>query len=270
MRFVVTDGTTSMTVVDTGGVPALFRAAQGVVAEGVVRAPTACSTRTRPGQARRRRTRRRQPGRDADGGEPGRDAADVDRLGTFALAGVAGARRLRRWSPRWSAPAGTRAAGRERPHHRVLAVRAGRRGERRDARGDPGERLRDRLRGRELQPRDADVLQGPVAVVERRGLAAAVEPDPRRVHRRGGVPVPAAPAGDAAVGAGGAVRRAAVLPGPGDGADAAVRDARGRAAGRAGAVTAAAEPSADGGPSADAVPGVHRARRCRSRSPWRR
>jgi cytochrome c-type biogenesis protein CcmE len=34
IRFVVTDGTTSMTVIDTGGVPALFRANQGVVVEG--------------------------------------------------------------------------------------------------------------------------------------------------------------------------------------------------------------------------------------------
>lgn len=34
IRFVVTDGTTRMTVIDTGGVPALFRANQGVVVEG--------------------------------------------------------------------------------------------------------------------------------------------------------------------------------------------------------------------------------------------
>ena len=34
VRFVVTDGTTRMTVIDTGGVPALFRANQGVVVEG--------------------------------------------------------------------------------------------------------------------------------------------------------------------------------------------------------------------------------------------
>jgi len=34
IRFVVTDGTTHMTVIDTGGVPALFRAGQGVVVEG--------------------------------------------------------------------------------------------------------------------------------------------------------------------------------------------------------------------------------------------
>lgn len=34
IRFVVTDGTTRMTVVDTGGVPALFRDGQGVVVEG--------------------------------------------------------------------------------------------------------------------------------------------------------------------------------------------------------------------------------------------
>ena len=34
IRFVVTDGTNHMTVVDTGGVPALFRAGQGVVVEG--------------------------------------------------------------------------------------------------------------------------------------------------------------------------------------------------------------------------------------------
>jgi cytochrome c-type biogenesis protein CcmE len=34
IRFVVTDETTRMTVVDTGGVPALFRAGQGVVVEG--------------------------------------------------------------------------------------------------------------------------------------------------------------------------------------------------------------------------------------------
>lgn len=36
IRFVVTDRTTSMTVVDTGSVPALFRAGQGVVVEGYV------------------------------------------------------------------------------------------------------------------------------------------------------------------------------------------------------------------------------------------
>jgi len=34
LRFVVSDGTTSMTVVDTGGVPSLFRAGAGVVLEG--------------------------------------------------------------------------------------------------------------------------------------------------------------------------------------------------------------------------------------------
>ena len=34
VRFLVTDGTTRMTVVDTGGVPALFRDGQGVVVEG--------------------------------------------------------------------------------------------------------------------------------------------------------------------------------------------------------------------------------------------
>ena len=34
IRFVVSDGTTRMTVVDTGGVPSLFRAGQGVVVEG--------------------------------------------------------------------------------------------------------------------------------------------------------------------------------------------------------------------------------------------
>ena len=34
VRFVVTDGTSRMTVVDTGGVPALFRDGQGVVVEG--------------------------------------------------------------------------------------------------------------------------------------------------------------------------------------------------------------------------------------------
>lgn len=34
IRFVVTDETTRMTVVDTGSVPALFRAGQGVVVEG--------------------------------------------------------------------------------------------------------------------------------------------------------------------------------------------------------------------------------------------
>ena len=32
--FIVTDGTTRMTVLDTGGVPALFRDGQGIVAEG--------------------------------------------------------------------------------------------------------------------------------------------------------------------------------------------------------------------------------------------
>lgn len=35
VRFVVTDGTTRMTVVDTGGVPSLFREGQGVVVEGI-------------------------------------------------------------------------------------------------------------------------------------------------------------------------------------------------------------------------------------------
>ena len=35
IQFVVTDGTTRMTVVDTGGVPSLFREGQGVVVEGV-------------------------------------------------------------------------------------------------------------------------------------------------------------------------------------------------------------------------------------------
>jgi cytochrome c-type biogenesis protein CcmE len=35
LRFVVSDGTTSMTVIDTGGVPSLFRAGAGVVLEGV-------------------------------------------------------------------------------------------------------------------------------------------------------------------------------------------------------------------------------------------
>jgi cytochrome c-type biogenesis protein CcmE len=34
IQFVVTDGTNRMTVLDTGGVPALFRAGQGVVVEG--------------------------------------------------------------------------------------------------------------------------------------------------------------------------------------------------------------------------------------------
>ncbi len=34
VRFVVTDGTSHMTVIDTGGVPALFRTGQGVVVEG--------------------------------------------------------------------------------------------------------------------------------------------------------------------------------------------------------------------------------------------
>lgn len=35
IQFVVTDGSTRMTVVDTGGVPSLFREGQGVVVEGV-------------------------------------------------------------------------------------------------------------------------------------------------------------------------------------------------------------------------------------------
>ncbi|HKN97225.1 MAG TPA: cytochrome c maturation protein CcmE [Pseudonocardiaceae bacterium] len=34
LRFVVTDGTKSMTVIDTGSVPELFKAGQGVVVEG--------------------------------------------------------------------------------------------------------------------------------------------------------------------------------------------------------------------------------------------
>jgi cytochrome c-type biogenesis protein CcmE len=34
IRFLITDGTTRMSVVDTGGVPALFRDGQGVVVEG--------------------------------------------------------------------------------------------------------------------------------------------------------------------------------------------------------------------------------------------
>ncbi len=36
IRFVVTDGSTRMSVVDSGGVPALFRAGQGVVVEGAL------------------------------------------------------------------------------------------------------------------------------------------------------------------------------------------------------------------------------------------
>lgn len=36
LRFVVSDGFSSMTVVDTGGVPSLFRAGQGVVVEGAL------------------------------------------------------------------------------------------------------------------------------------------------------------------------------------------------------------------------------------------
>ena len=36
ISFVVTDRTSDMTVIDTGGVPALFRAGQGVVVEGYV------------------------------------------------------------------------------------------------------------------------------------------------------------------------------------------------------------------------------------------
>ena len=35
VRFIVSDGTTRLTVVDTGGVPSLFREGQGVVVEGV-------------------------------------------------------------------------------------------------------------------------------------------------------------------------------------------------------------------------------------------
>jgi cytochrome c-type biogenesis protein CcmE len=35
IQFVVTDGSARMTVVDTGGVPSLFREGQGVVVEGV-------------------------------------------------------------------------------------------------------------------------------------------------------------------------------------------------------------------------------------------
>ena len=35
IQFVVTDGSTRLTVVDTGGVPSLFREGQGVVVEGV-------------------------------------------------------------------------------------------------------------------------------------------------------------------------------------------------------------------------------------------
>ena len=34
IRFVVTDGTTRMTVIDTGSVPALFQAGRGVIVEG--------------------------------------------------------------------------------------------------------------------------------------------------------------------------------------------------------------------------------------------
>jgi cytochrome c-type biogenesis protein CcmE len=34
VRFVITDGTTSLTVINTGSVPALFRDGQGVVVEG--------------------------------------------------------------------------------------------------------------------------------------------------------------------------------------------------------------------------------------------
>jgi cytochrome c-type biogenesis protein CcmE len=36
IRFVVTDGTARVGVIDTGGVPALFKAGQGVVVEGVL------------------------------------------------------------------------------------------------------------------------------------------------------------------------------------------------------------------------------------------
>ena len=36
VRFVVTDGSARTSVVDTGGVPSLFRAGQGVVVEGVL------------------------------------------------------------------------------------------------------------------------------------------------------------------------------------------------------------------------------------------
>jgi cytochrome c-type biogenesis protein CcmE len=36
LRFVVSDGSSSMSVVDTGGVPSLFKAGQGVVLEGAL------------------------------------------------------------------------------------------------------------------------------------------------------------------------------------------------------------------------------------------
>jgi cytochrome c-type biogenesis protein CcmE len=35
LRFIVTDGTTSVTVISTGGAPSLFQAGKGVVVEGV-------------------------------------------------------------------------------------------------------------------------------------------------------------------------------------------------------------------------------------------
>jgi cytochrome c-type biogenesis protein CcmE len=37
LRFIVTDGITSMTVISTGGAPSLFQAGKGVVVEGVYR-----------------------------------------------------------------------------------------------------------------------------------------------------------------------------------------------------------------------------------------
>src|SRR5207249_85077 len=82
---------------------------------------------------------------------------------------------------------------------------------------------------RELQPRDARVLQGAGAVVGRRGVAAAVEPDPVGLHRGRRVPVPPSPPGDAAVGPGGHVRRAGVLPVARPRPDPAVRVVRGGA-----------------------------------------
>lgn len=46
ITFVVSDETTRLTVVDTGGVPSLFRAGQGVVCEGYVGADGAFHTDT--------------------------------------------------------------------------------------------------------------------------------------------------------------------------------------------------------------------------------
>ncbi len=243
-----------MTVIDTAGVPSLFRAGRRG-GRGLVRAGTARSTRTRSWSSTTIQL--------LAAGCPGSDARRRSHRGRGRWTGWGPSRYCSPWcwpstgqSPPSSARAGaTAAAGGERPDHGVLAVP--RSWPRPTARCWPRSwrATSDRLRGRELQPGHPDVLQGPVAVVGRRGFAAAVEPDPGRLSRRGGLAVPQAPAGDAALGAGRHVRGPGLLPGPGPGPDPAVRHAGRDAGRRPGPAAAAAEPPADGDPSALPLPG---------------